>query len=194
MGNYYKNFFLLEQGWATKYLWFKWALKVEEGQGKFEEDIKKGCAIFDRYSGTIPGDIANSTSATILYSENMVSLLEKESCNLRKWPIKIILSEKSKKKIKQLIPNYYYIEPIKYVQDITGFSGKGEIALFLNEKGKFTTAGRNGLYFNLKEVGGSNFFGIAGTQLIVVTRKLKEIIEKTKLKNVQFVNVEDYKW
>lgn len=198
-----EKFYKIGHGWASKYLWFDWKLEVKKGTKKFEENIKKGEAIFDRYSGVTPADIANSTSATILYSENLINLLEKNGVKLKKWSVKIILSEKNKKKVKFPLPRYYYIEPKSFVECITDDTIlKKEERETLQKKLDNWDSKNNSIYFkgsdlmktfyNISTWDGSDLFGGKDTGFIIVTERLKKIIEKAKLKNIEFEELKKY--
>ena len=41
-------------------------------------------------------------------------------------------------------------------------------------------------FYNLSKWNGADLFGARNTNIIIVTERLKEIIEKAKLKNIQF--------
>ena len=62
----------------------------------------------------------------------------------------------------------------------------------MDDEGKKFIIGRKGLYLNLKKWDGSDFFNIKDSNIFIVTKKLKEKLEKAKFKNLQFTNVLEY--
>ena len=80
---------------------------------------------------------------------------------------------------------YYYLEITHKVSEIH-LEGKSKTSLYFDKQGNKAVMGQKGLYFNLKEWNGNDIFGIKDTKIIIITKKLKELIEKAKLKNVTF--------
>lgn len=181
----YSDFFVLGHGWATRYYWIK---PIEYDIKKDEiEQIKKQKIIFGIQSGTTPGDIIGSSIAINFNSERFVNLLKENKIkSFKTYPI--IFGSNYGIKMK-----YYHLELTNKVSEIVieGISKK-KYSVSINKEGKKAVLAQKGLYFNLKEWNGSDIFGIKDTLHIIVTKRLKELIKKAKLKNVVFTNVEDY--
>jgi hypothetical protein len=196
-----KKYYIINHGWGTKYIWLDWLQKVDPYGPSFREIIKKGNGEFGIYSGVIFGDSAGSTSVIHLYSEKFIKLLEKNGIKINKWLIK--LNTNTKKKIKSPIPNFYYIETISNIfyndwSSIYRYENnhnkrkerKNELSKWYNNKSDVYCYGYKDnistWYFNMSSWDGSDLFGVKDCQIIIVTEKLKRIIEKEKLKNIKF--------
>ncbi len=178
----YSNFFVLDHGWATRYYWYK-SLDYDIKKDEIKK-IKKQKIRFGLHSGTTPGDIIGGTPVLNFYSENFVRLLKENKIkSFKAYPV--IFDSKYNIQMK-----YYYLDLTSKVSEI--ISTKGKYNIHFDDKGKRSLYGRNGLYFNLKEWNGNDIFGIKDTLHVIVTKRLKDLIEKTKLKNVVFTNVEKY--
>ncbi len=178
----YKDFFELNHGWATRYYWLTTVSGADKRKEKIEDLIKKGNALFAIKTGTTPGDIVGSTWALNFFSERFVHFLKQNGIKLRTYQI---IFQKG-----LLIPlKYYYVESIKSIPSIVK---KGKVKYAIDSKcDKFIISGK-GLYFDIKKWDGSDFFNIKNSNITVVTKRLKEHLEKARFKNLQFTNVEDY--
>jgi hypothetical protein len=198
-----EKFYIMDHGWATKYIWLKWLSEVDSEGENFIKLIKKGDVILTIFSGTTSGDIINSTAAITFYSMDFIKILEKYGIKLEKWPIKIILDDKSKKKIKVRLSQYYYIEPNSFVPFISWDSiyrykenyikrnkAKKELNKWYKDNTQVYCKGyKDNLhtwYFNIVSWGNSDLFGVRNSSIIVVSEKLKELVEKSNLKNIKF--------
>lgn len=180
----YSNFFILEHGWATRYYWLKpieWNIEKDE-----IKQIKRQKIKFGTQSGTMPGDIVGSSIVIDFYSEKFVNLLKENKIKSFE-DYSIIFDSKY-----SLETKYFYLEFKTKVSEIF-IENKSKYNIHLYKDGK-TIHGQKGLYFNLKEWHGEDIFGIKDTSKIIVTKKLKELIQKAKLKNIVFTNLDDYNW
>jgi len=188
------SFFNLEHGWATKYYWFDIIEKVCLSTPPFEKMIKKGKFTFSKQSGTTHADIHGSTMAINFFSERFVNLLKKHNVKIKAYPIKFV---------KELrIPiNYYYLEPVSIIKRIAlelSIHSQEEKELFrkkvrdaLNNDKIVYLDGSDEFsyvrsYIDISSWDGSDLCGVSNSQTILVTKKLKQLIEKAKLKNVSF--------
>ncbi|MBI4010632.1 MAG: hypothetical protein HY361_05655 [Candidatus Aenigmarchaeota archaeon] len=161
------KFFILRHGWANRYYWFAVIENVDPSTPPFEEMIKKGKFTFSKQSGTTPADMHGSTMAIDFYSQRFVNFLKKVGIrNFSVYKLKFV-PEMSK------IGNYYYLEL------------KDE----LPAKRTFYTKILSHVNFYLKDWKGQDIFAIEGTKMIIVTEKLRKLIEKEKLKNVEFEEI-----
>lgn len=183
------KFYELDHGWANKYFWFNITESFGPGTPTWEYLIKNKKLTFSKQSGTTPADIHGSTMAICFYSQRFIDLLRDNGItNFSMFKIKFV-SEMGN------LEKYYFIEPNNYPvshfkkKNIKKYVKKNPASrksLFKLEDG--TTTAEETL-FDFSKYDDSDFFGVNDTRFIFVTKKLKEIIEKAKLKNVQFVKI-----
>jgi esterase/lipase len=195
--------YALSCGWATKYLWLEPIWEVQVGENS-EQLVKSGKEnIFRPISGTSSGDILGSSLALEFFSENLVKLISNHGVKIRKYPIKIVLSEKSKKKVKLPIPDYFYIESTSFIESVYDGSWLSheerekatkkldtwvtkKFSIVHTQQKDLRLAGLQRTFFNLSNWDGSDLFSVKNSRWIIVTERLKNIIEKAKLKNIEF--------
>ncbi len=201
----------MSEGQADKYFWLGPVDKIKERTPE-SELVKSGkIKKVTPMKGTTPGDIISGSAVPTLYSEELTNLLKKESIKFKAWKIEIILDEKTRKRVKQPIPNYYYIEPLLFVSkiwDVESFSLKERDTLrktldewmekgfriIYSEPEDERLKGFRKTFYNMYEWNGSDLFGAQGSSYVIVTKKLKKIIEKAKLKNIKFEELKEYKY
>jgi hypothetical protein len=162
--------------------------KLRDNEPLFDkeiDDIKKGKIFYWTYQKGEYGDLA-SMAALNMFSEKFIELLNKNNItNFKTYPVKVLNKD---------APKYYYIEIQckrirKYDQKISGknlvdFSG-------LDPSWESMNKYRN--YFDLDEWGGEDLFTIEGTKTIMCTEKVKNLVEKNKLKNFKFEELKNEK-
>ncbi len=168
------KFYQLEHGWANRYYWFDITNELPVGKRDFEKRIKKSKLTFSKQSGTTPADIHGSTMAIKFYSQRFVDFLEKSGIkNFYKYKIKFV-QEMNR------IGNYYYLE---FKDQLLG--KKTELYEVIFD----TKIRTDKVTFYLEDWKGQDIFSIKGTRIVVVTERLKKLIDKAKLKNIQFEEV-----
>jgi len=203
--NMEERFYKVSHGWASKYLWLHWKEKVDENSPEFIDEVKKGRGIFKIYSGTTGAEIIGGSPVLNYYSKSFIEFLEGDGIKLKKWTIKVILDEKAKKKVKQPLPQYYYLEPLYFVDFIVdgSYLKKDErernqeiLDDWIKKKNKIYFEGDGSMrgFYNLSSWDGSDLFGAKNTTVIIVTERLKKIIEKAKLKNIMFEELKKYEY
>lgn len=180
----YSKFFILDNGIATRYLTLTHDDDISRSDKKFYELIKKRKLIFTEDRGRVPGDLAIGSRVTLFFSGKFVNLLKKNKIkSFKAYPIKFKSKYGNKTK-------YYYLELSKKLLRRDDLAEGTNIYTW--DKSRKIGIGKKGLYFDLSEWNGSDIFGIKGTLFYIVTKRLKDIIEKEGLKNVVFENVEDF--
>ncbi|MEK6974621.1 MAG: hypothetical protein AABW41_05290 [Nanoarchaeota archaeon] len=180
----YADFFVLNHGWATRYYWHSIEENIKNNENSINL-IKKRKVKFIIRSGTTPGDIIGGTPVLNLFSERFVNLLKENKIkSFKNYPV--IFDSKY-----DITTKYYYLEfPSKFSEIL--LKGKSKHHIYVTDKGEMAKFGQKGLYFDLQEWDGSDIFGIKNTSLVIVTKRLKVLIERAKLKNVMFTNLEDF--
>ncbi len=192
-----EKFYEISHGWATKYFWLDPDWNVQKGENSEELIKKKVCDSFIPKSGTTSADILGNSLVLNIYSENLVEFLNKHNADLKTFPIKIVLPEKVKNKE---IPNYYYVEPKSFIDSMRdgSYLSKSERKKFqenldkwIRKKYKIYYEGHEVRkdFYNLSSWNQSDFFGAKYTKMIIVTDRLKKIIEGAKLKNIKFTEL-----
>lgn len=175
------KFYYLNHGWANKYIWFD--IESESDPKKdFVDMIKNGEIIFSKQSGTTFADLHCGTMAYHYFSNNLVNLLRKNGVNnFKAYKLKIN---------KGLNPpqDYYYVEPISnipYLKDI-----KVMDYIRKNNLTKKNILVKDQVikkwYADLTKWDGSDLFRVKDFRHFIVTEKLKNVLEKSNLKNVTF--------
>ena len=154
------KFYHLEHGWANKYYWLDIKEEVFKGMN-FEKWIKKRKLTFSKRSGTTPADMHGSTLALDFYSKNFIEILNKNNANFLRYKINFVPELKN-------IGSYYFIE----IRDRLPCK---------NTLNKTT--------FKLKNWRGEKLFTLKGTKFTIVSEDLKNILEKSYLKNVIFEEI-----
>ncbi len=199
-----EKFYLMSEGWATRYIIL--VIKEENkinSEIEFIKLIKENKIIFTEGQGKSEGDLLGGSWVTLFFSKKFIDLFkENEIKSLAYCPIKFESKYKNN-------GEFYYVELKSFVE----FVGDGSylkkderernqriIDSWIERKNDIYYEGhevRKGFY-NLSTWDGSDFFGIKSGNLkgktIVVTEKLKKIIEKAKLKNVQFKELKKYEY
>ncbi len=159
------KFYEVCHGWANKYFWFDVVEPINKSSPKFENMIKENNLTFSKQSGTTSADIHGSTLALFLFSQKFVNLLKKAKItNIKIYKIKFVPKMRN-------IGIYYYIEFNKLP---TIWKGKGANAE---------------VTFKLKDCGGQNIFTMKKTKMVIVSEKLKKLIEKERLTNFEFEQI-----
>ena len=186
-----QKFHKLNEGIATRYITLegmghKNCKDLQEFLRKLKSQSKDIFFVIDR--GKEPGDLAIGSWVTTFFSKKFIDVISKNNVRINAYLIR------TKKEVKM---NYFYVEPINY-----------PVYHFKKERSKWylkkNPLAKNNLYqclgstttdeenlFDFSD--GSDFFGVKETRFIFVTQKLKEAIEKAKLKNVVFDPVVRYK-
>lgn len=180
----YSNFFILNTGIATRYLTLMIHNHKLKSCEEFYELINKGKFTFTEDRGKQSGDLAIGTCVTTFFSEKFVNLLRKNNIkSFKAYPLRFESRHGNKTK-------YYYLEVSKKLSRRDDLAKDTDIYTW--DKSRKIGIGKKGLYFEFKEWKGEDIFGIKGTLFYIVTKRLKDIIEKAELKNVVFENVEDF--
>jgi len=194
-----KKIYEIDIGRSTKYITFASQGDTSKSQKEFYDLIKKRKIIFTEDRGKIAGDLAIGPWVTLFFSENFIKLMkENEITYFKIYPIKFESKYYNKEK-------YYYIEPFLFLDCIVDGcyleeSKRGGLRRKLGEwvkKGNEIYFKGNDViktFYNLSTFGSSGeFLGAKNTKVILITEKLKKLIEKAKLKNVSFEELKPLK-
>jgi hypothetical protein len=192
------RFYELDSKDSSKYFWIQQKeIPRNCGYNSFESMIKKGKNDFKIYSGTTPSEIIGGDPVLNYYSIDFIYFLESQGIKLKKWPINIIIDDKNKNKIKESLPRFYFIEPVFFIDKLTDGnflkkSDREEVIKMLNNwirhKKTIYIQGDETMktFYNLSNWDGADFFGVKNSKVIIITERLKKIIEKQKPKNMEF--------
>lgn len=154
--------------------------EIKKRENQYINAIKKGETKFYAMRGNKEADILPE-GINLLLSEKFIRFLKKNnSTGLKYYPISI-----KDYKTKRKISKYFFIEPSKFLLKTDWSKNIDNNYLFvgsLDYENLFISFIFN---FNNKE----DIFGIKDTKYILVTKRLKELIEKAKLTNIKFENV-----
>jgi len=169
-----EKFYYLTNGWATKYYWLDILENVSSKMPRWGELIKQKRLTFTISKGSAPADILGTTLAEDVYSERFVKFLQAHNFKTFKF-YKIKINETL-----NYFPNYYYLEPVSKLKRIN----KSELfnhncLLDLN----------NNCYGDLNTWDSSDIFSIENTRFIIITEKVKVILEKQRFKNLKIKEV-----
>lgn len=194
-----EKFYEMSIGRATRYLTITQKKKSIQSNEEFYEEIKKKRITFTEDRGKMPGDLAIGSWVTLFFSEKFIRLLKEYKIkSLRAYKIPFESKHDNK-------TNYYYIEPNSSVDCIVDGSylekeNREELQSILDKwmktKKNVYLKGHDIMktFYNFSTWSGSDLFGAKNTNVIIVTEKLKNIIEKAKLKNVQFEELKQFEY
>ena len=181
--------FELKYGWSKKYIWFGVVQNVYEGMD-FNEHIKNKTISFNIDTGTLDADCLGSGTGHSFYSEAVINAM-RENGNCLFSDYQIITSPTFTSKyflleIKSVIPRIKcsdtFSEPDidKYCLD-NGVTRNMILKLGNNI---------NPLYADMNKWDGSELFTLENSYLHLITRKLKEHLERNSFINLIFEKIE----
>lgn len=195
------KFYKLDIGNATKYLTLTEKNNHSVSEKDFYNKIKNQNTILTEDRGKFPGDIAIGSWVTIFFSESFVNLLKKNQINsFDVYPI--IFESRHDNKIR-----YFYLRSKLYIDFIVDGSYlskdkrekiRKRIDSWIQKRNIIYFEGHDirKTFYNLSKWNGEDLFGIKSDEalgnVILVTEKLKKIIEKSDLKNIQFEELKPY--
>ena len=189
------DIYSLRSGWATKYIWLELVGSLHENDDPCTM-IKNNNITFKIMNGKQDADCIGNDIAVDFYSDKFITILEEnEVDNFDKYLINI---DDTRYELKN---KYYYIESkdgiprienedIYTKPDIDDYCKRNNIKkddiLAICEGAPFY------LYGDFSKWDGSNMFCPVDTSLILVTDKMKRILEKMKLKNIEYHIISKY--
>ncbi|HMG89584.1 MAG TPA: hypothetical protein VK589_05980 [Chryseolinea sp.] len=180
----------LSPGGATKYYWFNILQKVAAGE-HLRERTKSGLYTFGRYSGTTEADCHASTLGLNFHSDRFTKVIEECSCSTFN---KFKIDTQSKLKTKS---DYYFVQPncaIPRIENQDIFS-RPDLEKYCSENNTEMTqllilsTQIYYLYADFGKWNGDDIFTVVDTTLLLVTDKIKLLLEKHALKNIKFKEI-----
>lgn len=186
-----KKIFRLKYDSTKKYFRLDILEDVYEGMD-FKKYIKNGNFTFTKDAGMTDADCIGSTLGNYFFSEKFISkLFENSICDFDKYQLKFDADFTFKNK-------YFYIEPkynIPKIQNKNIFA-EPDINRYCKMnclmKTDIISLGTNiyFLYADISNIGKKDLFGVEGTEILLISEKLKDIIQKGNFKNLKTEEVQ----
>lgn len=143
--------------------------------------FKNNELVIENLIGKKGGDIIYH-GLSYLFSESFVNLLKNN--NIRGFK-KYLIHVKSKNEL----PNYYYLEP----KNTANFVSKNNISTYSKVYAILSDFdNENNIYFYRDDLTEIDFFTVSDTGVIVVSKRVKDLVEKNNLKNIIFEPIYEF--
>ena len=177
------KFYLMNYGWANRYIWFDSVEDAYFGMPHLIDLVINKQITLKKKTGTTFADAHGSTHVEGLFSQNVIDILSNQCKNQTKaYEVRFVPELKP--------PCKYYC--INIINTIKGIRTK-EVKQYMKKKGvekdNIIVIGDD-CSGDLTSWNGSGIFSVEGSRYKIVTKHLKSILEKAKLKNVKFEEVE----
>lgn len=184
-----EKFYIIDHGWAKKYYWFKTIHRSNRNED-YIKLLKSKKIVLGVDHGTTSADMHGSSMTITYFSQKLVDLLKENKIKFNYYSVKFYDKEN-----KSII--FYYIEPHTYpVNIIEEEKILNYIDSFSNSKNNLlqrTNATGEIEFFDFSKWDETDLFGVKDTFYIIITQKLKNILESAKLKNITFTNLEEWR-